>query len=183
MTATPGDLPRGRAWAFEIVWHGLRAMVANEPGLVTIVDARGEDVTAAFPEVRRIGRALGAAEVVIDGVITVPDPSSIERRRAASSDSAIRRLARDLPATFVGFDLLWLDGHSLCDEPWRIRRERLDALELAGDAWSVPAAHVGDGAALREAARAQGLDGLVAKRATSRYEPGAESRDWVAIAL
>jgi bifunctional non-homologous end joining protein LigD len=180
MTATPGPPPRTKGWAFEVEWRGCRALVLNEPGLTLITDARGSDIAAGFPEIRRIGRALGAAEVVLDGVITAGDTESIGRRLAAKSDSTVRRLARDHPASFVAFDLLWCDGE-LTHESWKVRRERLDDLGLSGDAWSVPAAHVGDGAALLDAARSQGVDALIAKRTSSTYAPGAPSKDWIRI--
>ena len=73
------------------------------------------------------------------------------------------------------------DGQSLTSEPWTARREQLDALVLAGDAWSVPPAHVGDGAVMLEAARGQGVDALIAKRTTSKYQPGEQSKDWLKI--
>jgi len=181
MTATRGKLPTGKGWAFEVEWTGCRALVVNEPGLTLMTDADARDISAGFPEIRRIGRALGATEVVLDGVVTAGDPDSIARRLAAKSDSTVRRLARDHPSSFIAFDILWCDGQSLVDDPWTARRERLDALELSGEAWSVPAAHVGDGAALLEAARAQGVDALIAKRTTSTYEPGTQSKDWLRI--
>jgi bifunctional non-homologous end joining protein LigD len=181
MTATPGRLPPSRGWAFEVEWHGCRALLLNEPGLTLITDAHGSDIAAGFPEIRRIGRALGASEVVLDGVITADDEESIGRRLAARSDSTVRRLARDHPASYVAFDLLWCDGQSLTDQPWKARRAQLDTLGLSGDAWSVPASHIGDGAALLEAARSQGVDALIAKRTSSKYEPGDQSNDWLRV--
>jgi bifunctional non-homologous end joining protein LigD len=177
-------LPTSKGWAFELKWSGLRAMVANEPGLTTISDHEGADVSRAFPELRRIGRALGAAEVVLDGVIMGnAGHDALERRIAAKSDSTIRRIARDQPALYVAFDIVWHDGRACWDEAWTDRRARLDALRLADDHWQVPAAHVGDGAELMDAARARGVDGLVAKRTRSRYQPGAVSDDWRVIDL
>ena len=66
--------------------------------------------------------------------------------------------------TYVVFDLLWLEGHSLLDPPYEERRARLLELGLGGDRWQVPGHHVGDGAALLGLSRAQGLEGIVAKR-------------------
>ncbi len=180
MRATAGALPKGKSWAFEVEWTGRRAFVINEPGLTLITDATGTEITHGFPEIRRIGRALGAAEVVLDGIITAAEPSSIDRRLAAKSDSTVRRLARDVPASFVGFDLLWFD-HSLCDEPWKIRRARLDDLQLTAEAWTVPPAHVGDGGAVLEAARSNGVAALIAKRTDSRYRTGETAKDWIRV--
>jgi bifunctional non-homologous end joining protein LigD len=79
------------------------------------------------------------------------------------------------------FDILYLDGRSLLAEPYERRRAELERLGLQGDAWQTPAYHRGDGAALLEASRAQGLEGVVAKRLGSQYVPGRRSRDWLKI--
>ena len=85
------------------------------------------------------------------------------------------------PVVYAIFDLLYLDGHSLMDLPYRERRERLEALELGGPAWRVPAARPGEGRRLLEATQAQGLEGVVAKRLDSRYEAGRRSGAWLKI--
>ena len=181
MVATSGALPTGKGWAFEIEWTGTHALIVNEPGLTIVNDGHAMDISHGFPEIRRIGRALGATEVVLDGVITAPEPDSIGRRLAAKSDSTVRRLARDQPASFVGFDLLWCDGRDLTDAPWERRRDELEQLGLAGDAWSVPSAHVGDGDAMLDAARSQGVPALIAKRTNSVYRSGESSADWLRV--
>jgi bifunctional non-homologous end joining protein LigD len=156
----------------------------NEPGLVTITDADGNDVASAFPEIRRIGRALGAEEVILDGVVTAAaGADALKKRLAAKSDSTVRRLSRDQPAVFVAFDLIWQNGHECWDEAWGDRRARLEALALEGDHWQVPTAHIGDGAALADAARESGVEALVAKKVRSSYKPGAVSADWVEVDL
>jgi bifunctional non-homologous end joining protein LigD len=81
------------------------------------------------------------------------------------------------------FDILHLDGRSLLDQQYVDRREILEELTTAGSCWQVPPPHVGDGDALLEAARANDLEGVVAKRLTSTYQPGVRSRDWLKIKL
>ena len=184
MRPTVGTLPKTKGWAFEMKWSGLRVLLTNEPGLTTISDADGNDVSAAFPDVRRVGRALGAEEVVLDGVITTAmGGESVARRLKAKSDSTVRKIAKDQPAVFVAFDVLWQNGHPICDVKWTDRRERLEALGLNGDNWRVPNAHVGDGAELADAGRAQGVGALIAKRTSSRYEPDVDSPDWLEVPL
>jgi bifunctional non-homologous end joining protein LigD len=156
---------------------------------VTIVDAGGADVSAGFPDVRRIGRALGSASVVLDGVIVLLDDDGLPRddeatlsARALASESKARRLADRHPAAVMLFDLLWQEGRSV-DAGYADRRARLDSLALAGPAWQTPGAHLGDGSAFAEAARQQGFLGLVSKKTNSRYRPGATSADWRAFDL
>jgi bifunctional non-homologous end joining protein LigD len=98
-----------------------------------------------------------------------------------TSESMVRRLARTEPVAYVIFDLLWLDGHSLLAEEYAERRERLLELGLNGPTWQTPAHHVGDGAALLEATRAQGLEGIIAKRLDCPYTPGRRSPAWVKV--
>jgi bifunctional non-homologous end joining protein LigD len=85
------------------------------------------------------------------------------------------------PVVLMLVDVLHLDGHPLTGRPYRDRREALEALALAGPAWQTPAAHAGAGTALLEAARAQGLRGVVAKRLDSTYAPGTTSDAWIEV--
>jgi bifunctional non-homologous end joining protein LigD len=83
--------------------------------------------------------------------------------------------------TYVIFDLLWLDGHSLMALPYSERRERLAALKLGGESWQTPEHVVGHGRELLAASVEQRLEGIVAKRLDSRYEPGRRSTSWIKI--
>jgi bifunctional non-homologous end joining protein LigD len=93
----------------------------------------------------------------------------------------VRRLAKSNPVTYVMFDLLWLDGHSLLREPYAERRRRLAELGLNGERWQTPEHVVGHGAEVQAASREQGLEGIVAKRLDCPYEPGRRSRAWIKV--
>jgi bifunctional non-homologous end joining protein LigD len=79
------------------------------------------------------------------------------------------------------FDVLWLDGASLMKRPYTARREVLDSLGLGGPAWRVSTTQRGGGGALLDAVRAQGLEGVVAKRLDSTYEPGIRAKAWLKV--
>jgi bifunctional non-homologous end joining protein LigD len=189
MLPTRGPLPRDESkFGFEIAWGGLRTMLWSEPGHVRKAEARGvEDLVMRFPELRRLARRLGSTEAVLDGELVVldedghPDAAGLRERKRAGSDSVSRRLARQRPATFMIFDLLFVDGNVLLDLAYEERRGRLEELELEGDAWQTPSYHRGDGAKLLEAAKARRLPGLVAKRLDSPYEPGRRSKAWIKV--
>jgi bifunctional non-homologous end joining protein LigD len=188
MLAIPGRLPDDEsAWGFEVDWSGTRATVACEGGRVTVLRPEGEDAAHLYPELRAMGRAFGQLEVIVDGDLVAlddsgrPDQKRMARRDAAGSDSAVRRLASSVPVTYMISDLLWLEGHPATALGYADRRRLLEELELAGPHWQTPASHAGEGAALLEATRAQGLTGVVAKRLDSPYRPGESSPDWVAV--
>jgi bifunctional non-homologous end joining protein LigD len=94
---------------------------------------------------------------------------------------ALRRVIRQVPVVYMLFDLLYLDGHQTVGLPYTERRRLLESLSLAGPSWQTPSYHVGDGAALLDATRARGLEGLVAKRLDSVYRPGRRSASWVKV--
>jgi bifunctional non-homologous end joining protein LigD len=189
MQPVRGDLPsRPGKWGFEVAWGGLRILLWCEPGHIRRSVARGIDEPAAlFPEVRRISRALGATEAVLDGEIVVlgeggkPREEALRERKRAGSESATRRLAKQQPATLMLYDVLFLDGRPTTELPYEDRRELLGDLELDGAAWSTPSYHRGDGVELLAAARERGLAGLIAKRLDSEYEPGRRSDSWVKV--
>src|SRR3954451_24866799 len=174
----PGPLPQDDArHAYAIAWEGRRAVAFCEPARLRLEDLAGGDITPFFPELSRFVRSVGAHSAVFDGELVAlgddgkPDPALLARRAKPGSDSAMRRRARDIPVVYEIYDLLYVDGHSLIGQPWHERQEQLRALELDGDAWRISQHHRGDGEALLEAARANGLDGIVAKPVDSRYAP------------
>jgi bifunctional non-homologous end joining protein LigD len=188
MLARSGPLPRddGR-WAYEIKWDGVRVIAFVEGGRVRLQARSGRDVTARYPELRGMGRSLGSREVVLDGEVVAfgddgrPSFQRLQGRMHLTSENAVRRLAEREPVTYIAFDLLYEDGRDLTGLEYAERRERLLALGLSGPAWQAPAHHVGDGAALLEATRAQGLEGILAKRLDCPYTPGRRSPAWVKV--
>ena len=188
MLARLGRLPRNEAgWGFEVKWDGVRAIAFCEPGRVRLQSRNLKDITSRYPEVRGLREALGAQPAVLDGEIVAfdeegrPSFERLQQRMHVASEARVRRLAASLPVVYVVFDLLYLDGEDLMPLPYEQRRERLEALELAGPAWQVPAYHRGQGRALLAATRDQGLEGVVAKRLDSPYEPGRRSPAWVKV--
>jgi bifunctional non-homologous end joining protein LigD len=188
MLARSGDLPADEeAWAFEVKWDGIRTLLFCDHGHIELLGRNGTDFTPRYPEVRELARALGARRLILDGEIVAFDEAgrpSFERlqsRMHLASDSAVRRRMRDIPATYVAFDLLYLDGRSTMALTYEQRREVLEALELEGPAWRVPAYHPGDGSSLLAATKELGIEGIVAKRLSSRYEPGRRSSGWIKV--
>src|SRR5689334_304015 len=142
MLATLGQLPTDDSkWAYEMKWDGVRALVAVEGGRITITSRNDNDVTVSYPELRGLGEQLGTTEVLLDGEIVSFDDAGrpsferLQQRMHISTAAAARRLADRVPAVYLIFDLLHLDGRSLLDLPYTQRRSLLDELGLAGPSW------------------------------------------------
>jgi bifunctional non-homologous end joining protein LigD len=179
MKATAGPLPTGDGWAFEVKWDGMRLIAAIDPRAtppVRLSSSTGRDVTARFPELQGLVGATRGLAAVLDGEAVVLDASG--RSDFGLLQSRIHADGRAAPVRMMLFDVLWLDGRDTTALAFRERHSLLTELVEDGPHWSVSAVHDGDGADLLEAAEQRGLEGLVAKRWDSRYEPGRRSRAW-----
>ncbi|MBM2822452.1 MAG: ligD [Thermoleophilia bacterium] len=176
MLATPSEtLPTGQGWVYEPKWDGFRALVTVVGGEVTLTSRNGKDLTERFREVARAAQlAIRSADAILDGEICALDEQG--RSRFSLLQEGTGTLA------LVLFDLLEVDSESLLDEPLRERRGRLETLVQRGGQVLV-SPQFDDGDALLAAARAQELEGVVAKRADSRYRPGRRSGDWHKVKL
>jgi bifunctional non-homologous end joining protein LigD len=188
MLARLSTLPADQAeWAFEVKWDGVRTITHSQPGRISFASRNGNDVTAAYPELRALNRALGSHEAILDGEIVAfdehgrPSFQALQFRMHLRGEAAAGHLAQATPVTYVLFDLLWLDGHSLMNLPYAERRARLQALKLEGERWRTPAYRPGDGTAFLAASKEQGLEGIVAKRLDSPYTPGGRGGSWLKI--
>jgi bifunctional non-homologous end joining protein LigD len=192
MLATSGALPPDDgAWAYEVKWDGVRALVAVEDGSLRLTSRNGNDVTASYPELAGLTAALGRRPALLDGEVVAfhdgrSDFGRLQSRMHVGRPPAA--LLRATPVTLLLFDVLHLDGRALLDEPYDLRRSALASLGLddaqgdgapgAESRWQVPPAFLADGQAVLDATRAQGLEGVVAKRRDSRYLPGRRSDCW-----
>ena len=175
------------AWGVEFKWDGIRALAYVDGGRVRLQSRTGEDITARYPEIHPMGRALGSAEVILDGEIVALDekgrPSfeEIQQRMGLTAENEIRRKMKEVPVTYMMFDLLWQDGHSLMERSYVDRRNALAELKLSGASWQTPPSEKGGGATMQQASAKAGLEGVMAKRLDSRYEPGRRTGVWQKI--
>jgi bifunctional non-homologous end joining protein LigD len=183
-TAAEDLPPDEQNWAFEMKWDGMRVILVIEAGQLTLTSRLGNDATSRFPELRALGDALAQTDMVLDGEVVALDddgrPSfeQLQPRMQVGSASVARRLAAERPVVCMLFDVLWLDGHSTCELPYTDRRKVLDGLALAGPTWQTPPTTTGDGEAVRQAAVELGMEGVVAKRLDSVYQPARRADSW-----
>jgi bifunctional non-homologous end joining protein LigD len=189
MLATAGGLPRERKeWALEFKWDGVRALVFVEGGRVRALSRNGGDLLTAFPELRQLGSFLGSTTAILDGELVCFDEEGrpsfglLQRRLHVASPPVAQRRAREHPASFLAFDVLYLLGHSTTHLDYDERRALLESLELKGDTFATPPAYTDVGAEdLQRVSVERGLEGLVAKRRSSTYLPGQRTSQWIKV--
>jgi bifunctional non-homologous end joining protein LigD len=178
------ELPRNQdAWAFEPKWDGFRAIVYVSGGRVRVSSRNGGDFTGHLPELQLLAAELRDRQVVLDGELVALRPDGVPSFELLQERMGLeRRTSREpIGVMFMAFDVLHVDGRSLVDAPYLERRRALEGLELSGDHWSTPPFSTGQGDALFEASCRLGLEGVVGKRLTSRYEPGRRSGAWIKV--
>src|SRR3954451_20694975 len=189
MLATPAPPGRGlpadgARWVYEVKWDGMRVLVDLSEGRAQLVSRRGNDVTAAYPELAELAGAH--PDALLDGEVVVlrggvPSFRALAERMHVRDARKARALMASAPATLIVFDVLRLYGVDLTARPWQERREVLERLSASGQSWQLSPVY-DDRDALLAATLEQGLEGVVAKRRSSRYLPGARSVDWVKLA-
>lgn len=181
MPACPGE------WGFEIKWDGIRAAAYLDKGRLRLLSRNLKDITGQYPELAALAASLSASRLVLDGEIVALGPdgrpsfSRLQHRMGLVSPRTIAKVGREVPVTYIIFDILYRDGRLLTDLLYRERRRILEALAPSGPAWQTPAHKAGEGPAMLAASRAVGLEGILAKRLDSTYEAGKRSGAWLKI--
>jgi bifunctional non-homologous end joining protein LigD len=186
MKAVTGTLPVDEdGWAFEIKWDGMRILTVIRPGKLTLMSSNGIDATSRYPELGALADALAGHTVVLDGEVVAfddkgrPSFGKLQQRMHVGSAAEVRRRAEEVPISYVLFDLLHLDGHDVTPLPYTERKRLLTELVPDEGCWTVPPQRsAGEGQSLLDAAKEQGLEGVMAKRVDSPYVPGKRSPAW-----
>ncbi len=173
---------RDEDWLFEVKWDGYRVEAVVRDGKVDLFTRNGNDASAYFPGLLAPPTWIDAREAIVDGEVVAlddegrPDFSLLQAR---ISEGRSGRTA--VPLVYQAFDLLYLDGRLLVDVPLE-QRKRLLELVLRPNARVQYARHIEtEGLAFFEAAKAQTLEGIVAKQRRSRYEPGRRVTTWLKL--
>jgi len=173
------DLPPGEGWLFEPKWDGFRAIVFRDRDRFYIQSRDLKPLDRYFPELEASFRKSLPERCVVDGEIVIVGPRGLDfdalQMRLHPAASRVKKLAAEIPAAFVAFDLLAEGDHDLRSLPQAERRQRLERA-LAGAAGGV---HLTPCRREREIAaewfhrfEGAGLDGVVAKHESTTYQPG-----------
>ncbi len=175
-------------FTYEPKWDGVRTIAFVDGGEVRLQTRNLLDCTKQYPEATQAAEALtGAYHAILDGEIValdskgVPSFQRLQPRMHVSDESTVRKLRKSTPVIYQVFDILYADGEDLTRKPLRERLRRLDEALTPMGSIRRSEGFPGTGVALFEAAREQGIEGIVAKRLDSIYQPGARSPAWVKI--
>ncbi len=180
----PFDSPE---WLFEIKWDGYRAIAFIEEGKVRLVSRNQNDLTAQFSELRDLPKFVKAKTAILDGEIVALDDAGRSSFSLMQQRTGIRKGGRrvagraDVPALYYAFDLIYLDGFDLRHVPLKERKEILAKMISSSEILRY-SDHFDQGLALFEAAKQQGLEGILAKMRASHYEER-RSHEWQKIKI
>lgn len=180
MAALPvNKLPSGSEWLYELKWDGYRALLIKDGSHVEIRSRNDKDLTTMYPGIVAAGRRQKIKQVVLDGEIVAlcadgrPSFQTLQHRSAHPRHQIV----------FYVFDVLYADGEDLTGEPLEARRARLPALVNIGAAMRLSQDLPGSVEEIVKAVRAAGIEGVIAKRRDSSYQPGERCSDWVKFKL
>ncbi|MGB8170263.1 MAG: non-homologous end-joining DNA ligase [Chthoniobacteraceae bacterium] len=168
--------PTGKEWLYELKFDGYRFLGGKSGSEARLWSRAENDFTSRFPAVAKAMAKLKARSALVDGELVVPDElgrPSFQLIQNADESTVVRAFL---------FDLLEVDGEDLRRESLEARRARLAAilpkrsplLLLSGELTGEPTRLLAEVAA-------RGLEGLIAKRRDSIYEPGRRSGAWCKI--
>jgi ATP-dependent DNA ligase len=173
------ELPSGGGWRYEPKWDGFRGVLENDGGELALWSRNGRPLLRYFPELRPLGELL-PLHSALDGEIVISRRGALDfdamQMRLHPAESRVRRLAAEIPATFVAFDLLLWKDKPVHERPIEKRRAELEKV-ADGIALSPVSDDVEQGRDWLQTLQAAGFDGVIAKRLGLPYLPG--SRDGV----
>jgi len=176
-------------YAFEYKWDGVRTIYFWD-GINHRLQSRNLlDISISYPELDALAQHFPDTKVVLDGEIIAIDEHGkasfnlLQHRFGIYDPKEARKRAIHIPAVYMIFDILYFDKYSTMQVIYSQRRKLLESLELNDKHWQVPPLSIGHGHAMLEAAAELHLEGVIAKRLNSFYEPGRRSGAWIKTKL
>lgn len=194
MLASPVEAP-GEAFermAADRVWteekyDGVRAQLHRQDSRVEIFSRDLKDTTSAWPELIEAAPAIGH-DVLFDAEVLAHRDGRVlrffELQRRLGRKKVEDDLRREVPVVLVIFDLLWLDGRTLLDEPLSARRRLLESLRLEHPFLLARLEEATDPEHLDrifKETRERGNEGLMVKDPLSPYTPGRRGLAWLKL--
>ena len=176
------ELPSGDGWVYEPKWDGFRCLVFRDGTDVDLRSRNDRPMARYFPEVVAAVRTLPHDSVVLDAELLIPTATGTDfpalLARLHPARSRVAALAEQTPAVAAAFDLLAVSGDDLREAPFEERRGHLESLlepvpaQPPSVALTPQAGAAGDATGWLDADPGSGIDGVIARRCTGRYEEG-----------
>ncbi len=186
LSASAEAPPKGNDWLYEIKWDGVRALAFINSGDLAIHARKGAPLVRTYPELAPMPEWLNAESAILDGEIVMLDAAGrpsfqLLQPRIMATGSKASSYAQTKPASYFVFDLLYLNGWDLRASPLCERRRLLELVLKPNPLVKHSAEFTAPPRELLAAVKAQGLEGIVGKRRSSRYDSAARGGDWVKI--
>ncbi len=183
MLAVSGKPFDSEDYLFEIKWDGIRAIAIVDRQGTTLYSRNGNDIGYRYPELNFSGLVTGTP-TVLDGEIVVltnglPNFHTLQTRDHLKDPRKIRHAAQVMPAIYVVFDILYLNGQDLCQRPLAARKELLPSSVKESPHLVISQFITGAGKAFSDLSKERGLEGVMAKRLDSTYTRGKRSGTWI----
>lgn len=181
-------VPKSGDWLFEVKWDGVRAIAFLENETMRLQSRTGNRCERQYPELQAMPHQIAADTAILDGEIAILDSKGVSQfhliqpRIMNADPNSVAHMSRNIPVVYFVFDLLYLDGYDLRGVRLDERRRLLEEIVTPDPYLRVSAAFPGAGEEMLDAARENGLEGLLAKRASSCYEPK-RSSEWLKIKI
>lgn len=188
MLAFSSDPFNSEEWIFEIKYDGTRAItyIDKENKSVRMLNRRLIWFESRYPEFKDLWKNVQASRVILDGEVVVfdngkPNFYKLEEREHVADKFRIELLSKLMPATYVIFDILYLDGKNLTELELMKRKEILNSVIKESNHLLIADWIEENGKEFFEAVKSKGLEGIMAKKKNSRYEIGKRSKNWLKI--
>ena len=171
---------------FEPKWDGMRCIAYFRDHTMELQNRNLADVTKSYPELEGITRNINSKAAIVDGEIVVlenglPSFDALQNRFGVIDPVQIKLLSRNLPVTYIAFDLLHLNGKDLVDRPLSTRREKLERI-IKEEPHLLLSRYVREhGKSYFKKALELGFEGAMAKKSNSIYQMGVRSEDWLKL--
>jgi bifunctional non-homologous end joining protein LigD len=181
LVAAPFD---GPDWTFEVKWDGFRVEAVLDRGRLRIWTRGQQDAAGYFGPFLEPADWIAADQAIVDGeVIALDDAGEPDFALLQARIKGKGRGGEATPFVYEVFDLMWLDGRSLLDEPLEVRRGLLKDVLRADPRVRLSEDIAENGLAFFEAAKERGLEGIMAKDRRSLYQPGKRSMAWQKVKI
>ncbi|MGI6093209.1 MAG: DNA ligase [Veillonellaceae bacterium] len=187
MLAKPSSLPQADSeYAYEIKWDGIRTILYATQGRIMLSSRNLRDITAQYPELEQLKDWLTDGTILDGEIVTLdstgrPSFELLQSRMGLSSHNIIQNKLREVPVTYIIFDVLKHGNKVLLNNSFIDRRKVLTNLSLSGPFWQTSTYSTGNGSSFLAATKQLGLEGIIAKRLNSIYLPGKRTDDWLKI--